>query len=77
VVELRSLKPDEDGPSGDAWVLIEKHDGVYSITARQNGASVDASVAPPAFDTPEAAMHAATTWADLLSVPVIYVRGER
>jgi hypothetical protein len=76
VVELRSLKREDSAPSGDAWVLIEKHDRLYSITARQNGASVDASVSPPAFDTPEAAMQAATTWADLLSVPVIYLRDD-
>jgi hypothetical protein len=76
VVELRSLKRDIHAPDGGAWVLIEKRDGRYHITGRQNGASVDASVWPPPVDDPRAAMQVATAWADLLSVPFLYVREE-
>jgi len=76
MVELRSLGREVDAPPGDAWVLVEPHAGLYYITGRQNGDSVDASVTPEPFSTPEAAMRAAMEWADLLSVPYLYVRQE-
>ncbi len=76
MVELRSLGREVDVPPGGAWVLVEPHAGLYYITGRQNGASVDASVSPEPFSTAEAAMRAATEWADLLSVPYIYIRQE-
>jgi hypothetical protein len=75
MVEVRNLKTEEDEPTGDAWVLVEKRGGLYFITGRQNGQAVDASVAPSGLDSPEAAIHAATAWADLLSAPILYVRG--
>jgi hypothetical protein len=74
MVEVRNLKTDADAPVGEAWVLVEKRGGLYFITGRRNGQAVDASVAPSGFDSPEAAIHAATAWADLLSAPILYVR---
>jgi hypothetical protein len=74
MVEVRNLKSEEDEPIGNAWVMVEKRSGLYFITGRQNGKAVDASVAPSGFDSPEAAIHAATAWADLLSAPILYVR---
>ena len=76
MVELLSLGRGVEGPTGDSWVLIEPHAGLYYITGRQNGGSVDASVSPEPFSTPETAMRAATQWADLLSVPYLYIRQE-
>ena len=73
MVEVRRLTHDEE-PNGQSWVLIEKRGDLYFITGRQNGASMDASVSPTGFDTPEAAIRAATSWADLLSAPFLYVR---
>jgi hypothetical protein len=74
MVLVRTLPSDEEGPTGDDWVLVEKRGGLYFITARQSGKAVDASVETAGFDSPEAAIRAATTWADLLTAPVIYVR---
>ena len=76
MVELRSLGRDVDAPPGTSWVLVEPQGGLYYITGRQNAASIDASVSPEPFSTPEAAMRAATEWADLLSVPYLYIRQE-
>ena len=76
MIELRSLRHDVETPEGEAWVLIERRDGVYFITGRKNGCSVDADVTPSGFDTPQAAMRAAEGWADLLSVTLIYMRDD-
>ena len=76
MVEIRSLKRDARAPRGDAWILIEKRGDAYFIVGRQNGASVDASVSTNAFRTPEEAMQAAMAWADLLSVPYLYMRDD-
>ena len=76
MVEVRNLGRQVDAPQGDAWVLVEPHEGLYYITGRQNSASIDASVSPEPFSTPEAAMRAATELADLLSVPYLYIRRE-
>jgi hypothetical protein len=76
VVELRSLGRDEDSPDGKSWVLVEKRDGRYYVSGRQNGGSVDASVSPAGVDTPSAAIRAAADWADLLSIPYLYVRDD-
>ena len=69
MVEVRSWNA-EDEPEG-AWIMIEKRGGDYFVTGRQNRAAVDPDAS---FDTPEAAIRAATTWADLLAIPVLYVR---
>jgi hypothetical protein len=74
MVEVRNLKGNDSGPEGTGWVMLEKRGGFYFLTGRASGKSVDADVAPSGFDSPDAAIHAATHWADLLAVPVVYVR---
>ena len=74
MVEVRNLGRDDEEPTGDSWVLIEKRGGLYFITGRQNAEALEASVAPSGVDTPEAAIHAATAWADLLAIPLLYIR---
>jgi len=74
VVEVRSLKADDEAPKGDAWVLVEKRGDLYFITGRKNGNAVDASVEPAGFGDPATAIRAATTWADLLVAPILYVK---
>jgi hypothetical protein len=77
MVEVRALAVEADEPSGEAWVLIEKRNGQYFVRGRQNGNALDASVAPSGVDSPEAAIQAATAWADLLGIALLYVRDER
>jgi hypothetical protein len=72
VVEVVSLRMGE--PKGDAWVLVKKEGDQYLVEGKVNGKSMDASVAPRGFNTPAVAIRAATAWADLLTIPVIYVR---
>jgi hypothetical protein len=74
MVEVRNLQPDVATPKGDAWVLIEKTGAEYLISARAKGRTVDAALAPRGFDSAEAAIRAATGWADLLQIPLLYVR---
>jgi hypothetical protein len=74
MVEVRNLQNQADEPTGDAWVLVEKRGALYFVTGRQNGQAVDASIAPSGLESPEAAIRAATAWADLLSAPILYVR---
>jgi hypothetical protein len=74
MVEVRNLQQDGTMPKGDAWVLIEKAGAEYLISARAKGKTVDAALAPRGFDSAEAAILAATGWADLLQIPILYVR---
>jgi hypothetical protein len=74
MVEIRSLSRDENEPKGDAWVMIEKKDDRYFMTARAIGNAVDANVSPSGFESSRLAIRAATSWADLLVAQVIYVR---
>jgi hypothetical protein len=74
MVEIRSLSRDESEPRGDAWVMIEKKDERYFMTARAIGNAVDANVSPSGFESPKVAIRAAASWADLLVARVIYVR---
>jgi hypothetical protein len=74
MVEIRSLSRDESEPRGDAWVMIEKKEERYFMTARATGNAVDANVSPSGFESPKVAIRAAASWADLLVAQVIYVR---
>jgi hypothetical protein len=73
MVEVRSLANEETKPSGRAWVLVEKKAGLYFLSAKANGRPVKVSRA--GIETPAAAIHAATRWADLLAAPVLYIKG--
>lgn len=75
MVEVLSLKTGE--PKGDAWVLVKKVGDQYLVESKVNGKSVGAAAAPRCFDTPAVAIRAAAAWADLLTIPVIYVRDDR
>ena len=75
MVEVLSLKTGE--PHGDAWVLVKKEGDQYLVEGKVNGKSVDAAVAPRGFDTAAVAIRAAAAWADLLTIPVIYVQDDR
>jgi hypothetical protein len=77
VIEVRTLGYDDDEPAGESWVLVERRSSHYFITGRQDGKAINTSVQPTGFDSPEAAIRAAATWADLLSSPILYVRGKR
>jgi hypothetical protein len=77
MVEVLNLTDGEAEPDGAAWVLIEKKADEYIITGRASGRTIDASFAPCGFDTAEAAIKASVAWADLLGIPVIYVRDGR
>jgi hypothetical protein len=77
VVEVRNLGSNQAGPDGAAWVLIEKVGDKYSVTGRASQKAIDASFAPREFDTAEEAIKASVVWADLLGIPVLYVRDSR
>ena len=42
MVVLRSTKRDAGPLGGDAWVLVEKREGLYYTTGRRSGASINA-----------------------------------
>jgi hypothetical protein len=74
VVEVRNLQDSESEPQGTSWVLIEKMGDNFAVCGRAQGKAIDASFAPRGFDTAEQAIKASVTWADLLGIPVIYVK---
>jgi hypothetical protein len=74
VVEVRNLQGDVGEPKGGSWVLIEKMGDNFSVSGKAQGKTIDASFAPRGFDTAEQAIKASVTWADLLGIPVIYVK---
>jgi hypothetical protein len=75
LVEVRNLADGEAAPSGAAWVLIEKVGETFAVNGQANGNSIAASFSPRGFDTGEAAIKASVAWADLLGIPLIYVKG--
>jgi hypothetical protein len=77
VVEVHNLRREAPKPKGDRWILIEKRDHRYFITGQSNGRPIDASAASAGFNTPDEAIRAAETWADLLEVPILYVREDQ
>ena len=74
MVEVRNLKDHEAAPQTASWVLIEKTDGNFSVVGMAKGKTIDASFAPRGFESAESAIKASVAWADLLEIPVIYVR---
>jgi hypothetical protein len=61
-------------PKGAAWILIEKDGGRFALSGRACRGRIDASFTSRGLDTPEAAIKASVAWADLLDIPLIYVR---
>lgn len=76
MVEVLKLKADESAPNGAAWVLIQRQGELFAVNGVAKGNAIDASFAPQAFDSAEEAIKASVAWADLLEIPVIYVRDE-
>ena len=74
MVEVRNLQGDKVEPRGVSWVLIEKFGENFTVCGKAQGKAIDASFAPRGFDTAEQAIKASVTWADLLGIPIIYVR---
>jgi hypothetical protein len=74
VVEILKLNATDDFPGGDAWILIEQREGLYFVRGQARGMTVEASLAATGMDSSEVAIRAALAWADLLTVPFIYVR---
>jgi hypothetical protein len=74
MVEVLRLKADESAPNAAAWILIQRTGDHFSVTGAAKGKAIDASFAPRGFDSAEKAIKASVVWADLLEIPVIYVR---
>ena len=74
MVEVLRLRADEDAPNASAWILIQRKGEEFSVTGAARGKAIDASFAPRGFDSAEKAIKASVAWADLLEIPVIYVR---
>ncbi len=74
MVEVRNLKDKETAPKSPAWVLIQKRGGGFSVCGVAKGKAIDAAFAPRGFDSAEKAIKASVAWADLLEIPVIYVK---
>ena len=72
-VEVRNLFG-ETAPQGASWILIEKDGSRFAISGKACRGTIDASFASRGLDTPEAAIKASVAWADLLDIPLIYVR---
>jgi hypothetical protein len=76
MVEVLKLKADESAPDAAAWILIQREGADYAVSGIARGKAIDASFAPRGFDSAETAIKASVAWADLLEIPVIYVRDE-
>jgi hypothetical protein len=76
MVEVLKLKADESSPTVAAWILIQKEGPHFAVSGVAKGKAIDASFAPRGFDSAENAIKASVAWADLLEIPVIYVREE-
>lgn len=76
MIELRRLSGTEPPPDRDeAWVLIEKRDGNYYVSAKSK--AVDPSPAGDApVDSDRLAMKGAEALADLMGLEVIYWRDD-
>ena len=74
MVEVRNLKEEDAAPHTAAWILIQKTGGAFTVSGAAKGKTIDASFSPRGFDTAEKAIKASVAWADLLEIPVIYVR---
>ena len=76
MVEVRNLRNKENAPKSPAWVLIQKRGGGFSVSGVAKGKTIDAAFSPRGFDSAEKAIKASVAWADLLEIPVIYVKEE-
>jgi hypothetical protein len=74
VVKVRNLQDDAVEPRGVSRVLIEKLGENCTVCGKAQGKAIDASFAPRGFDTAEQAIKASVTWADLLGIPIVYLR---
>jgi len=74
MVEVLKLKADESSPNVAAWILIQREGPHFAVSGVAKGKTIDASFAPRGFDSAENAIKASVAWADLLEIPVIYVR---
>jgi hypothetical protein len=72
-VEVRNLFGDT-APKGVAWILIEKKAEGFAISGKAHRTSIAASFASHGLDPPEAAIRASVAWADLLDIPLIYIK---
>ena len=76
MVEVRDIGKNEQPPEGADWVLIEQTpSGGFMANGSASGKMDATFFRPPHFDTVDAAIAAARSWADANDVPVIYVRG--
>ena len=71
-MEVRKLD-NATNPDGGAWIVIEQEDDQFTIIGKVGKGS------PPSFwargiHSPELAIRASVAWADLLSIPRLYVR---
>ena len=74
MVEVRNLRDDKMAPETAAWVLIQKTGENFSVSGMAKRNAIDASFAPRGFESAESAIKASVAWADLLEIPVIFVR---
>lgn len=74
MVEILRLDEVDVFPESDAWILIEKRETLYFVRGQAGGMTVEASLAATGIDSADVAIRAALAWADLLTVPIIYVR---
>jgi hypothetical protein len=75
-VEIRNLVGDTR-PTGAAWVLIEREGDRYAIRGYAQREAIDAFFVSRGVESAEVAIMASIAWADLLSIPQIYVRDEQ
>ncbi len=78
MIEIRRLRMrDAAPPDGAPWILIEKREDLYFISAQSKDGAVDASLAwRSGVDSARLAIKSAEAWADLLAADAIYVRDE-
>ena len=72
-MEVRNLDNTTD-PEGGAWIMIEREDDLFTIKGNF-GKGPQPSFESRGIRSPELAIEASVAWADLLSIPRLYVRG--
>jgi hypothetical protein len=78
MIELRRLKNAASAPPhGAPWILIEKRENLYFLSADSKEGGVDASLSwRTGTDSARIAIKSAEAWADLLAATTVYVRDE-
>jgi hypothetical protein len=71
-MEVRKLEG-ATNPEGTAWIVIEREDNLFTIEGNV-GKGVQPSFRSRGIRSPELAIKASVAWADLLSIPRLYVR---